>query len=405
MSWQDTQWSKDNNGPLSGLKVLDLSRLVAGNMTSLQLADFGAAVTKIEPLPAGDPLRAWRQQGVSTFWKAYARNKQSLALDFRAEGATAVLEKLIASTDIVIENFRPGTFEKMGFDPNDLLTRYPDLIILRVSGFGQVGPYAKRPGFGTLIEGMSGFAARNGPAGGEPLLPPLALADMITGLYGANAVSMALHARNAGRGGQVIDLSLLDAMTSVLGPEALDFSLSGKPKPRVGNGSNTSSPRNAYVTSDGHWIVVSGSMQSMAERLFRAIGREDMITDPRFAKNENRVANRSEVDEVVGQWFASRSRDEVMHIMTEAGVTVAPLYDISDIADDVHFVERGIYKQVPDEELGQAAIHAPVPRLSKTPASLRSAAPALGQHTNAVLAEAGFEAEAIDSLRAKGVVA
>jgi crotonobetainyl-CoA:carnitine CoA-transferase CaiB-like acyl-CoA transferase len=146
-------------------------------------------------------------------------------------------------------------------------------------------------------------------------------------------------------------------------------------------------------------------MQSMAERLFRAIGREDMITDPRFAKNENRVANRSEVDEVVGQWFASRSRDEVMHIMTEAGVTVAPLYDISDIADDVHFVERGIYKQVPDEELGQAAIHAPVPRLSKTPASLRSAAPALGQHTNAVLAEAGFEAEAIDSLRAKGVVA
>jgi crotonobetainyl-CoA:carnitine CoA-transferase CaiB-like acyl-CoA transferase len=405
MSWQDTQWSKDNNGPLSGLKVLDISRLVAGNMTSLQLADFGAAVTKVEPLPSGDPLRAWRQQGVSTFWKAYARNKQSLALDFRAEGATAVLEKLIASTDIVIENFRPGTFEKMGFDPNDLLKRYPDLIILRVSGFGQVGPYAKRPGFGTLIEGMSGFAARNGPAGGEPLLPPLALADMITGLYGANAVSMALHARNAGRGGQVIDLSLLDAMTSVLGPEALDFSLSGKPKPRVGNGSNTSSPRNAYVTSDGHWIVVSGSMQSMAERLFRAIGREDMITDPRFAKNENRVANRSEVDEIVGQWFACRSRDEVMDIMTEAGVTVAPLYDISDITDDVHFVERGIYTQVPDEELGQAAIHAPVPRLSKTPAGLRSAAPALGQHTDAVLADAGFEAEAIDGLRAKGVVA
>ncbi len=405
MTWTRADWCDDKRGPLAGIRVLDLSRLVAGNMTSLQMADFGAEVIKVEPLPAGDPLRAWQQEGVSSFWKAYARNKQSLALDFRAEGAVAVIETLIAGVDVVIENFRTGTFEKMGFVPDDLLTRYPDLIILRISGFGQTGPYAKRPGFGTLIEGMSGFAARNGPAGGAPLLPPLALADMIAGLYGANAVSMALRARDLGQGGQVIDLSLLDAMTSVLGPEALDFAITGTPKPRVGNGSNTSSPRNAYMTSDGHWIAVSGSMQSMAERLFHAIGRADMITDPRFATNANRLAHRGQVDDIVSAWFTARTRAQVMAIMIKAGVTAAPLYDISDIAEDIHFVERGIFVEMPDAELEHAALHAPVPRLSKTPASLRHAAPDLGQHTDAVLRAAGYNSNTIKDLRSKGVVA
>ncbi|WP_458792857.1 CaiB/BaiF CoA transferase family protein [Yoonia sp. MH D7] len=405
MTWARADWCDDKRGPMVGLRVLDLSRLVAGNMTSLQMADFGAEVIKVEPLPRGDPLRAWQQQGVSSFWKAYARNKQSLGLDFRTDGAAQVLEALIAGADVVIENFRPGTFEQMGFAPEDLLKRYPELIILRISGFGQVGPYAKRPGFGTLIEGMSGFAARNGPAGGEPLLPPLALADMVAGLYGANAVSMALRARDAGQGGQAIDLSLLDAMTSVLGPEALDFAITGAPKPRVGNGSNTSSPRNAYLTSDQHWIAVSGSMQSMAERLFHAIDRADMISDPRFATNADRLAHRGQVDDIVAAWFAARTRAEAMDVMTQAGVTAAPLFDISDISKDIHFVERGIFVEVPDADLTRAAIHAPVPRLSKTPASLRHAAPELGQHTDAILTAAGYDSAAIADLRGRGVVA
>lgn len=405
MTWQKATWDDTATGPLTGVRVLDLSRLVAGNMTSLQMADFGADVVKVEPLPAGDPLREWRQDGVSTFWKSYARNKQSIALDFRADGATAILEALMHSADVLIENFRPGTIEKMGFAPDDLRLRYPDLIVLRLSGFGQDGPYAKRPGFGTLIEGMSGFAARNGEIGGDPLLPPLALADMIAGLYGANAVSMALLARDAGGGGQVIDLSLLDAMTSVLGPEALDFALTGAPKPRVGNASNTSSPRNAYATSDGHWIAVSGSIQSMAERLFRAIGSADMISDPRFATNPDRVAHRSEVDAIVSEWFATRTRSQAMEIMSASGVTAAPIYDISDISSDVHFVERGIFIEVPDADLGRVALHAPVPRLSRTPASLRFAAPDLGQHTDSIMATAGYDQDEISDLRGKGVIA
>ncbi|WP_372839898.1 CaiB/BaiF CoA transferase family protein [Phaeovulum sp.] len=406
MSWRAANWQPGASGPLTGLRVLDLSRLVAGNMTSLQLADFGADVLKVEPAPAGDPLRAWKQEGVSTFWKIYGRNKRSIALDFRAEGAADVLARLIVAADVMIENFRPGTLERMGLSPEALLARKPELIVLiSISGFGQTGPYARRPGFGTLIEGMSGFAARNGEAGGAPLLPPLALADMIAGLYGANAVSMALRHRDAGHGGQVIDLSLLDAMTSVLGPEPLDYRLTGKPKPRVGNGSNTSSPRNAYQTEDGAWIAVSGSMQSMAERLFRAIGRAAMIDDPRYRTNSDRVAHRAEVDAAVGAWFAARSKAEAMEVLTRAEVTAAPLYEVSDICTDPHFIDRGVFLDLPDEEIGTTTQHAPIPRLSASPASLRKPAPALGQDTDAALAAAGFDAAAIADLRRKGIVA
>lgn len=404
MTWQRADWTPEAPGALDGIRVLDLSRLVAGNMTSLQLADFGAEVVKVEPLPQGDPLRAWTQEGRETFWTVYGRNKLSLALDFHAEGGVDLLARLIATVDVVIENFRPGTMERMGLGPETLLARHPDLVLLRVSGFGQTGPYGPRPGFGTLIEGMSGFAARNGEAGGPPLLPPLALADMIAGLYGASAVGMALRVRDAGRGGQVIDLSLLEALTSVLGPEALDFAVTGRPKPRVGNGSNTSSPRNAYRTSDGGWIAVSGSMQKMAERLFRTIGREDMIADPRYATNAARVARRAEVDAIVGGWFAARTRDEALEAMAAAGVTAGPLNDIADISADPHFAERGIYLDLPDPELGTAAHHAPVPRLSATPGRFRRPAPALGQDTEAVLARAGLGVEEIAALRAAGAV-
>lgn len=399
MTWQHRDWEPSQKGPLDGIRVVDLSRLVAGNMTSLQMADFGADVIKVEPLPGGDPLRAWKQANIDTFWKVYGRNKRSIALDFRKDGALCILEHLIATADVMIENFRPGTLEGMGLEPARLRERHHGLVILRISGFGQTGPYATRPGFGTLIEGMSGFAARNGEEGGGPLLPPLALADMISGLYGANAVMMALRARDQGFGGQVIDLSLLEAMVSVLGPEALDFSLTGKPKPRVGNGSNTSSPRNAYRTEDGSWIAVSGSMQSMAERLFRATGREDMIGDPRFRTNADRVAHRGEVDAIVGAWFAARNREEAMAVMRRAGVTAAPLYDVADISADRHFQERGVFVETDDAEIGRSIQHAPLPRLSDTPAALRRQAPRLGEDTTEILRELGFPAAEISRMQ------
>lgn len=403
-TWTRTEIAAAPTGPLRGIRVLDMSRLVAGNMASLQLADFGADVVKVEALPAGDPLRAWRQGGEATFWKTYGRNKRSLGLDFRAEGAIGLLRDLMACADVMIESFRPGTLEKMGIGPEVIAADFPHLVLLRVSGFGQTGPYAKRPGFGTLVEGMSGFAHRNGEAGGDPLLPPLALADMISGLYGANAIMMALRGRDQSGRGQIIDLSLLEAMVSVLGPEPLDYRLTGAPKPRVGNGSNTSSPRNVYRSRDGHFIAVSGSIQSTAERLFRAIGRDDMNRDPRFATNEARVANRHEVDAIVGGWMGERDRAELIEIFDREGITAAPLYSIEDIVADRHFIERGIFTEIPDESLGSVPTHAPLPRLSETPGNIWRSAPEVGQHSAEILRDYGIADDRVAALRGIGAV-
>ncbi|WP_205648778.1 CaiB/BaiF CoA transferase family protein [Acuticoccus kandeliae] len=405
MAWTEQDFAPTAQGPLAGIRVVDLSRLVAGNMTSLQLGDHGADVIKVEPLPDGDPLRAWRRADITTFWKTYCRNKRSIALDFRAEGSVDLLRRLIMTADVLIENFRPGTMEEMGLDPKDLLAASPGLVVLRVSGFGQTGPYGQRPGFGTLVEAMSGFAARNGEEGGDPLLPPLALADMISGLYGAFGIMTALHHRAATGKGQIIDLSLLEPIVSVLGPEAADFALTQTVKPRVGNGSHTSSPRNVYRTRDNEFVALSASMQRMAERVFKIIGREDMLSDPRFATNPARVKHREEVDRVVGGWIAEHDRAEVLAMFEKASITAAPIFDAKDIAADPHFHERGVIVSVPDEEMGRIPIHAPIPRLSATPAPLRFAAPKLGEHTRDVLAEVGASDEEIAGALASGLVA
>jgi formyl-CoA transferase len=271
--------------------VLDLSRLVAGNMVSLQLADFGAEVIKIEDPRKGDPLRDWRTDNISVHWKVYARNKKSVTLNMRAPEGLGLLRRLVATAQVFIENFRPGTLEEMGIAPGALHEINRKLIIVRVSGWGQDGPYRLKPGFGSLVEGMSGFAAKNGFADRPPVLPPLALADMIAGLYGANAVLVALREiERHGGNGQVIDLPLLDPIFSILGPEAALYQLTQKIEPRVGSRSNNTAPRNVYETSDGRFISISASIQSMAERLYRAIGRADMIEDPRFRTNTDRVA-------------------------------------------------------------------------------------------------------------------
>lgn len=402
--WHQKEFQPEAIGPLKGLRVLDLSRLVAGNMTSMQLADFGADVVKVEPLPAGDPLRAWRQAEQPTFWKTYGRNKRSIGLDFRGAGAIALLRDMMAGADVMIESFRPGTLEKMGLGPEVIARDFPRLVLLQVSGFGQSGPFSRRPGFGTLVEGMSGFAHRNGEAGGDPLLPPLALADMISGLYGANAVMVALRSRDATGRGQTIDLSLLEAMVSVLGPEPLDYRVTGKAKPRVGNGSNTSSPRNVYRSRDGHFIAVSASIQSTATRLLKAIGRDDMNHDPRYATNEARVAHRHEVDAIVGGWMAERDRDELVRFFDAEGITAAPLYSIEDIVADRHFIDREIFVEVPDEDLGSVPTHAPLPRLSETPASLRFRAPRLGEHSREVLQDYGITETRAEELISSGTV-
>jgi len=395
----------DASGPLNGVRVLDLTRLVAGNMLTLQLADFGADVIKVESVGKGDALRAWTENGVSAFWKVYCRNKRSIALNFRADGAADIILKLAENADVLVENFRPGRMEKVGLSPQALHERNPKLIIARVSGFGQTGPYRERPGFGTLVEAMSGFANRNGFPDRPPLLPPLALADMIAGLQGAYAMMVALReVELKGGKGQVIDLSLLEPILSTLGPEALTYQLTGESKSRVGNRSNTSAPRDVYETKDNKYVALSASIQVMAERVFNVIGREDMIDDPRYRTNADRVKRRDEVNDIVADWVKARSRDEVLTAFGEAGVTASPVYDVGDLVSDEHVTEREVLIDVEDKDLGSAAHHNILPRLSETPGTFRRPAPDLGEHTKDLLLEAGYDDDQILNMQKEGTI-
>ena len=390
--------------PLSGLRVVDMSRLVAGNMVSLQLADQGAEVIKIEDPKTGDPLRAWRIEGLSLHWKVYARNKKSLALDMRAQTGKDAILALLAASHILIENFRPGTLEAMGFAPAVLWARNPGLIIVRITGFGQDGPYRDRPGFGTLVEAMSGFASKNGFEDRPPVLPPLALADMISGLYGAYAIMVALRVVERGGRGQVIDLPLLEPMISVLGPDAAIYTVSGEKPRRTGSRSLTTSPRNVYETSDGRFIAMSASIQAMAERVFHAIGRPDMIDDPRFRTNTDRVRNIDACDTIVGEFIAGRTLAENMAIFEAAEVTANPVYEIDQLLADPHVQARGVLVEAPDDEAGSVLMHNIIPRLSETPGRMRNAAPALGLDSRSVLQSIGYSAARIDALAAAGTI-
>jgi crotonobetainyl-CoA:carnitine CoA-transferase CaiB-like acyl-CoA transferase len=350
-------------------------------------------------------LRHWRPRGVPVSWKVYGRNKKSLTLNLRSERGKTLLLEFVKSAHVLVENYKPGTLEKMGLAPDVLHEHNPSLVIVRISGFGQTGPYRHRPGFGTLVEAMSGFAYRNGFEDREPVLPPLAMADMIAGMQGAFAVMMALReVELKGGAGQVIDLSLLEPIFSILGAEAAWHQLTGEVRKRTGSGSSTASPRNVYMTRDGKWLAMSGSMQSMAERIFRVIGRDDMNRDPRYRSNEDRVAHREEVDAIVGGWIGERTLDEAMAVFDRENVTVAPVYDIAQICEDRHFDEREILVELPDEELGSIAQHNVFPLLSATPGGFKRAAPELGAHNAELLAELGLTASEIGDLQSDGIL-
>ncbi len=399
-----TEFDPAAPAPLDGVRVIDLSRLVAGNMLTLQLADQGAEVVKVEEPARGDPLRAWRVNGLSLYWKVYARNKKSLALNLRAEEGRALLRELAARSHVLVENFRPGTLEQMGLGPAVLHAANPRLVIVRISGFGQDGPYRERPGFGTLVEAMSGFAAKTGFADREPVLPPLALADMVAGLYGAYATMIALRVAEQGGPGQVIDLPLLDPIVSILGPDAAIFGVSGDGPRRMGNRSSTTSPRNVWRTSDGRYVAISASIQSMAERLFRAIGRPDMIADPRFRTNTDRVRNADACEAPIAAFIGARTLEENLRLFEQAEVTAAPVYEIDQFLADPHVQQRGIIVEAPDGEAGSVLMHNIIPRLSATPGRLRAPAPGIGEHTREVLTALGCDAERIAGLARRGVV-
>ena len=404
MTLKKRDYTPGKRGALDGVRVLDLSRLVAGNTLTGVLADFGAEVIKVEP-PAGDTLRGWRTQDVEVNWKLYARNKKSLALELRKPEARELLLKLVEKADVFVESFRPDTLEKMGLAPDTLLARNPKLIVVRISGWGQTGPYRRRPGFGTLVEGISGFASFNGFADREPVLPPIYMADSYAGLYGASGVLIALREVEVNGGkGQVIDLPLLDPLFHILGPQAANYRLTGKVKPRTGSRSTNSGPRNAYKTKDGHFVALSASTQKMAERVFASIGRADLTDNPRYKTNADRVRNAEELDRIIGEFVAQKTQAENVAFFEQAEVTIGPIYDITQILEDAHFIDREVITDYPDADMGEFPMHHVTPRLAGTPGAIRTAAPKLGQHNRELLAEAGVDPRRYAQLLKEGAV-
>jgi crotonobetainyl-CoA:carnitine CoA-transferase CaiB-like acyl-CoA transferase len=394
---------------LHGVRVIDASSIVAGPLCCQILGDYGADVIKIEHPVYGDSLRGHGHQheGVPLWWKEVARNKRAIGLNLgRPEGAEVFL-RLAATADVVVENFRPGTLERWGIGPQQLHEVNPRLILLRLTGFGQTGPYAHRPGFGTLAEAMSGFAHLTGEADGPPTLPSFGLADSICALAGVSAVTMALRHREVGGGqGQVIDLSILAPIMTAVGPAPTVYQQSGIIETRHGNRSTNNAPRNTYRTKDGSWVAVSTSAQQIAERVMALVGHPEVTAEPWFSTGRGRFDHVDQLDAYVGEWIAARDRDEVLRAFTEADAAIAPVYDAKDIVEDPHIRETEMLVEVPDEDLGPILMHNVLWGMSQTPGRIRFTGRRLGADTDAVLTgELGLEPESVERLRQQGVVA
>jgi crotonobetainyl-CoA:carnitine CoA-transferase CaiB-like acyl-CoA transferase len=390
---------------LTGLKVLDVSTLFAGPLAATMLGDFGADVIKIEH-PRGDPVRSHgaSKDGVGLWAKVVGRNKRGITLYLGSPEGQDVFRRLVANADVVIENFRPGTLERWGLSYPQLSANNPGLVLTRVTGFGQIGPYAGRPGFGTLAEAMSGFAAITGEPDGPPTLPPFGLADGIAALAAAFATMTALRARETTGRGQVVDLAIIEPILTVVGPQPTVWDALHQVQERSGNRSANNAPRNTYLTRDGRWVAVSTSAQSIAERVMRLVGRPELTQEPWFASGGERAKHADVLDEAVSSWVAKHDRDEVVRAFEEAHAAVAPIYDVRDIVADPQFQALGSLVRVPDPELGSVLMQNVLFRLSETPGRINSAGPSLGQHTEEVLGEIGIDADQLAELRRRGAV-
>ncbi|MFE2321340.1 CaiB/BaiF CoA transferase family protein [Streptomyces sp. NPDC059441] len=395
-----------DRGPLSGLRVLDLATLFAGPLAATMLGDFGAEVVKVEHPAKPDPSRGHgpSKDGIGLWWKLLGRNKRTITLDLSRPGGRATLLRLAATADVIIENFRPGTLEKWDLGWEELSAANPRLVLARVTAFGQFGPYAHRPGFGTLAEAMSGFAAITGEPDSPPTLPPFGLADSIAGLATAYAVLAALRARDTSDRGQMIDMAIIEPILTVLGPQPLWYDQLGHVQPRTGNRSANNAPRNTYRTADGSWVAVSTSAQSIAERLMRLVGRPELIEEPWFATGADRARHADVLDEAVGTWIARHSRAEVLDAFEKAEAAVAPIQDVRDVMEDPQYAALDTLTTVADPELGPLRMQNVLFRLSATPGAIRWAGRPHGADTNAVLTELGLSDTEITTLRSEGAL-
>ena len=399
--------SRQQAGPLEGLRVIELGGMLAGPFAGRLLGDMGAEVIKVEPPGKPDSIREWGRgqiDGKSLLWPILVRNKKCITLNLREPRGQALLLALAREADVLIENFRPGTLERWNLGPDRLADENPRLIVARVSGYGQTGPYADRAGFGTMAEGMSTLAHTTGQPDGPPTLPPIALADEVTGMRGAFAVLAALRHRDLTGDGQVIDISLLESLVDMVGPGPAIYHRTGQSDGRIGSRLCFSAPRNIYQCSDGY-IVLSGSANQVALRVFDAIGRSDLRTDPRFTTGRTRIEHVEQLDAIITEWTVRHTVEQAIETIAAAGAAVGPVYDAEALVRDRHVQERGCFVEVDspagNDPILQLDVH---PRMSLTPGRIRHAGLEPGASTDEVLAELGYDAEQIAALRAQGAV-
>ncbi len=391
---------------LEGVTVIDIATLFAGPWIATYMADFGAEVIKVEH-PRGDSLRGFapKKDGVSLWWKLTGRNKKSITCDLSKPEGQEILKKLVEGADVLVENFRPGTLERWNLSWETLHALNPKLILARTSGFGQEGPYAKRPGFGTLAEAMSGFAHITGSPDGPPTLPAFALADGISAMCGTYAVMMALYHRDVhGAPGQVIDIAIYEPLTTILGPQSLMYDQLGTIQMRTGNAIPFVAPRNSYRCKDGRYVVISASAESIYRRMMRAIDRADLAEDPRMQTQEGRVAHMAELDEAIQGWIGAHTLEETVRHFQEFDGALGPINDIEQLLSDPHVMHRGTFTEVEDEELGTLRLQDAIPRMKDTPGSVRWGGPPLGKHTGEVLRGLGYTEEDLARFREDGII-
>ena len=393
---------------LHGIRVLDLASLAAAPLVATYLGEFGADVIKVEQPGSGDPIRSWGNQrdGVGLMWKSVSRNKRSITCNLRVPEGQELVRKLVAGADVVIANTRPQTLRGWGLDYEALRAVNDRIVMLHITGFGLSGPKSERPGFGTLGEAMSGFANITGEADGPPTLPPFMLADGVASLNAAYAVMMALYHRDVHGGpGQLIDVNLVDPLARLLEQTLLGYDQLGLVPTRAGNRWDISAPRNTYRTADDRWLAMSGSSPALALRVFRAIGRTDLVDDTDFSDPQRRLARAREVDQVVADWVATKTLDEALAVFDAEQVAAAAVYDITDLVADEQLTHRGVFVQIDDDELGAMTVQAPVPRFSDATGRVEHLGPRLGEHNAEVYRELlDLTSSDIDDLHARGVL-
>jgi formyl-CoA transferase len=393
--------------PLDGVRVLELGQLIAGPFASKSLAEFGARVIKIEAPGLGDPLRKWRllHEGTSVWWAAQSRNKESVTLDLRSAEGQDVIRKLVLESDVLIENFRPGTLEGWGLGWEALHALNPRLIMLRVSGYGQTGPYRDRPGFGVIGEAMGGLRHLSGEPGRTPVRVGVSIGDTLSALHGVIGILLALRHRDQNGGeGQMIDVALYESVFNVMESLLPEYSVFGAVREAAGSSLPGIAPSNAYRCQDGKYALIAGNGDGIFRRLMDVIGRPDLRDEPALAQNDGRVANVARLDAAIGDWAAQHSLDETLAALNEAGIPAGKIYDIADIASDPHYQARDMLL---DSQLGDGTpVQLPgiVPKLSATPGTARQPAPALGQHTDQVLQSLGIDAVTRKSWRSRGII-